>query len=394
MAAPPIYFIPPLSMTIDLATLAYHSLKNKFSKKLTLDIDWEPEKKEVSALIPAYNEGERLIYTIESIMQQTSPVRDIYILDDLSTDNTQKVCKELSSKYEKVNHVRRDVKGGKAGNINAIIKDRGKELGDYILVVDGDVELEKDCLEQFLTSSEEGPVVTGFGYTRKPNSPVAEMLYEGETWINSVFSFRKKAQVKRNSVFVVCGALSLYKKEILEKYPIPTRTLTEDTDLTWLLQENGFQIMYNDKARGRGGNPDSLKGYWNRYVRWFSGTFQNIYVHGIKDLKKSKPLLYSTIIPGLIEVIPYSIITTSLPVVAYFYPDLAKGVILADVALSTPFLFMHPKGFLYGVMRLPDIYAFKYFGSVVALYAGAKTTLEKIMGKESSWKNTWESTSR
>jgi len=129
-------------------------------------------------------------------------------------------------------------------------------------------------------------------------------------------------------------------------------------------------------------------------VRWFSGTFQNLYTHGFKDLKKSKMLLYSTIAPGVAEVVPYSIVLSTLPVMAYFYPDYAKGVMLADLALSTPFLFMHPKGFFHGLIRLPDIYLFKYFGSVVALYAGTKTTYEKIMGKQENWKNKWESTSR
>lgn len=385
--------VPPLSMSIDIATLAYAYVKKKFNKNKVKEKK-NKEKKQVSVLVPAFNEGVRLGFTLDSILEQTYSARNIYILDDISTDNTKKVCEKLSNNHSNVKHIRREIKQGKAGNINSLIQEKDEELGDYVLVVDGDVRLKKDCLEELVKSLDNAAVITGFGYTKKPSSYIAKMLYEGESWINSVFSFRKRAQVIRNGVFVVCGALSLYKKEVLQKFPIPERTLTEDTDHTWLLQENGLKILYNDKAKAEGNNPNTLIDYWKRYTRWFSGTFQNLYVHGSKDLKKSRGLLYSTIIPGVLESVPYSIAFSSLPVMAYPYPEFALGLLTADFVLTLPFLHKHPKGFLHAVNHLPDIYAFKYFGSVAALYSGIKTSFEKITGKQNSWKNNWTNSSR
>lgn len=379
-------------MSIDIATIAYSKTKKYFSRNSS-DNEKKDIKKEVSVLIPAFNEGNRLYSTVESILKQTYPVKEIYILDDLSTDNTPYVCKDLEWCYDNVRHVRRDRKLGKAGNINAIVREKSKELGESIFVVDGDVSLEHDCLENLVKKSDGAAIVTGFGYTKEPDSYLAKMIYEGESWINSVFGFRKRAQSMRNSISVICGALSMYDKKTLKEIPIPERTLTEDTDYTWLILENKKKVAYAEKARAQGGNPNSLKGYWKRYNRWFSGTFQNLYLHGYKELKKSPGLCWTTITPGLLETVPYSIAIASIPITAFIAPDLAKGILAADFALSVPFLFMHQKGFWHAVNHLPDIYAYKYFGSLSCLYAGFKTTSEKIMGKEYKWKNHWESSS-
>lgn len=399
-------FFPPLSMSIDLVTLAYSRIRprikknNKYKSRKLESLD-----KKVSVFIPSFNEGEKLRSTIEHILQQSYPIQDIYVLDDFSTDATVNVCKELEKFYNNVKHVRRDKKLGKACNINELVKEKAEELGDYVLVVDGDVKLEKNCLEELVKCSDGAAIVTGFGYTRQPTACIPKMLYEGESWINSVFSFRKKAQGIRRSIFVICGALSLYDKKVLKEIPIPERTLTEDTDYTWLVQEKKYKVKdtdkeekhyrvrYTDKARAVGNNPNTFKGYWKRYQRWFSGTFQGLYTHG-RELNKAKPLLYSTILPGCLEAIPYSLTFSSLPLIAVYNREMALGILAADFTLSFPFLFFHPKGFWHALNHLPDIYAYKYFGSLACLYAGAKTTAEKILGKQKKWSNNWMNSSR
>ena len=384
----------PLSMTIDVGTLAYNYISREIFGRKTqaspIDEEYHPT---INVAIPAYNEVDRLPYTINAILNQTYPVNKIYILDDISTDGTSQLCSRLQEENEKIVHVRKESKHGKAGNINLLVDDLGDELNDHLLVVDADVQLRPNCLENMISNYNGAEVTTGFGYTRKPTNFVATQLYEGERWINSVFSFRKRAQSMRNAVYVVCGALTMYETDVLKRLPIPERTCTEDTDYTWLLQENKIRINYVPSAQAIGGNPNTLKGYWKRYDRWFSGTFQNIYTHE-RDLNKNKSLLYTTIAPGLFEIVPYSFAISTLPATAYFYPDLAKGILAADFILSIPFFFMHPEGAKSAVKNLPGIYAFKYFGSVVGMSTMLKTTYQKLFKKDSEWKNTWESSSQ
>lgn len=129
-------------------------------------------------------------------------------------------------------------------------------------------------------------------------------------------------------------------------------------------------------------------------MRWFCGTYQCLFVHGFRDLHQSRVLLYSTILPGFIEAVPYSVTITSLPVLAIFHPDLARGILIADFLLSAPFLFLHERGIWHAVNHLPDIYAYKYFGSLVCLCAGLKTTMEKLLGRTGQWRNNWENSGR
>ena len=392
-------FLPPLSMCIDLVTLSYSGIKRAFIRencKSRHNCGYPScdARKIVSVFIPIYNEAEKIRSTVDCIIQQTHPPKNIFLLDDLSTDSSKPICKELEEKYSFVNHVRREVKLGKAGNINALVANSIEDFGDFILVVDGDVKLHKDCIEELLKESEDAAVVTGFGYTSPPDAYMPKMLYEGMSWINSVFSFRKKAQVIRNSVFVICGALALYRKEVLVEVPIPERTSTEDTDYTWLVQEHNYRIKYASKAQAVGKNPNSLIGFWKRHERWFAGTFQCLFVHGFRDLNKSKSLLYSTILPGCFEVIPYSVTLTFMPLLFFLWPSLATGILIADFVLSFPFLFFHRKGFLHAVNHLPDIYFYKFFGSYVCFYSGIKTTLQVISGQKDKWVNNWENSSR
>jgi len=382
-------------MTIDLITLGYSRLKSSgreysYASKHLL----ETCKHNVSVLIPIFNESEKVFSTVECILQQTYPVEHIYLLDDLSTDATHKVCQNLEEKYENISHVRRDVKLGKAGNINALVAEQYGALGRFVLIVDGDVKLAPTCLEELVKGCEDADAVTGFGYTRPPSAYIPKMLYEGMYWINCVFSFRKKAQSIRKAVFVVCGALTMYKLDVLRNVPVPERTLTEDTDYTWVLQEKRHKVRYSPKARGVGRDPETIRGCWQRHLRWFCGTYQCMYVHGFRELNQSKTLFYSTILPGFLEAVPYSVTITLLPLIAFFNSDLAKGILIADFLLSAPFLFLHERGFWYAVNHLPDIYAYKYFGSVVCLYAGLKTTIERILGRTERWRNNWENSSR
>jgi len=382
-------------MAIDLVTLGYSRLRG-CGRASNHVLEHTPEtcEEKVSVMIPIFNEAEKVVSTVECILQQTYPVEHIYLLDDLSTDATEKVCRDLERKYETVSHVRRDVKLGKAGNINALVAEKGHTLGQFVMIVDGDVKLAHACLEELMKDSDGADAVTGFGYTRPPSAYVPRMLYEGMYWINCVFSFRKKAQAIREAVFVVCGALTLYKRDVLRSIPIPERTLTEDTDYTWVLQEKRHKVRYSPKARAVGSDPETLRGCWRRHLRWFCGTYQCMFVHGFRELNQSKTLLYSTILPGFAEAVPYSVTITSLPVIALYYTDLATGILIADFLLSAPFLFLHERGFWYAVNHLPDIYVYKYFGSVVCLYAGLKTAIERILGRTGRWRNNWENSSR
>ena len=98
----------------------------------------------ITILIPAHNEGASIKNTIESLLDNTYPNKEIIVIDDHSTDNTF----EQAYPYYKRGQIklikRTEGKGSKSGAINFGIV---FATGDVILVMDGDTLLERGALK-------------------------------------------------------------------------------------------------------------------------------------------------------------------------------------------------------------------------------------------------------
>jgi cellulose synthase/poly-beta-1,6-N-acetylglucosamine synthase-like glycosyltransferase len=418
----------PLTFSIDVGTFAHRAIYNFFNppanfswyikdeiekihdpkddyekryiEKYLSDLFKPSEPRpSVSVIVPAYNEEESLEATIRSLYDQKLKPKNVIVVDDCSKDKTPEICQRLQEELEDFIYVRRDKNSGKANNINYTVREFGEELGDITLINDSDVLVDNKYLEKIVENfkSDDVAAFTPYGYTIAPKNFVARVLHNGNDWNNSVFKFRKKAQGYRNGISVVCGASTAYRTDILKKIPIPERTKTEDTDYTWLLQENGYRLVYDEKAIVHSHDLESPSGLLRQWFRWYSGNFQSFYVHG-KDILKAKSLFWTTLLPGIFESVPYAIGVTTLPVIAalnlampdlsipFFNMNYVKGFLLADFLLTTiPTAIISYKHLLH----LPEIYLYKIVGSALSLAAFSKTAYENITGKRDRWTNRW-----
>lgn len=395
-------YLMPLTFSIDAATLGIKYIRDKLKrgsgKGPDDSTDAGASEHTVSVIMPAYNAETSIKETLESIYAQTRAPENVIVIDDCSTDNTQNICQDIQSTKSNLVYVRMDENFGKAHNINYAVKELDDYLGDITVVTDSDVLMEPDCIESLSKKfdSENVAAVTPYGYTTPPQNPFTRILHDGNSWNNEVFKIRKKAQNYRNAISVICGANTAYRTEVLKNLPIPTRTVTEDTDYTWLLQENGHKVVYDENAVIHSQDLEKTSGLLNQWFRWYSGTFQNIYIHG-KDVLKAKNMFWTTVLPSMIESVPYSLGIVTLPVIAaaniampdqvpLFGPDYVEGFLLADFLFTAvPTAVIFPKK----LMHLPQIYAYKFVGSALTLGAFLKTTYEKLIGKEDNWSNMW-----
>lgn len=89
----------------------------------------------VSIIIPTYNREKFLPYALESIRNQTYKKWELIIVDDGSTDNTEKICKEFAKTLEQpVKYIYQNNQGV-AGARNTGLKNA---IGDFIAFLDSD----------------------------------------------------------------------------------------------------------------------------------------------------------------------------------------------------------------------------------------------------------------
>ena len=88
----------------------------------------------LSVIIPAYNCGHSLEYTVESIISSGISDYEIVIVNDGSADNTASVCHMLCSKYSFIKYTEQENKGVSTARNKGI----SIATGEYILFFDSD----------------------------------------------------------------------------------------------------------------------------------------------------------------------------------------------------------------------------------------------------------------
>ncbi len=90
----------------------------------------------VSVIIPCYNCEKTIKNTISSVLNQTYTDYEIIIIDDLSRDDTEKICREITKLYSNVEYFKLDKNsGGPSYPSNFGVS---KANGEYIAFLDHD----------------------------------------------------------------------------------------------------------------------------------------------------------------------------------------------------------------------------------------------------------------
>ena len=383
-----IWTIFGLTLWIDLIT---HII---FLKKEARIDPYNPIR-QVSVIIPITKEPEEKIeQTVVNAYSESYPLKSVILCGDSKSD-VRELVKKMNARYENFVYIDSPYKS-KARKINFIVRNFKEILGEFIYVRDCGLKAEGNCTEKMLSYFNEKDVaaVTSYGRVSIPKNFLSRSYYYGKSWINEIGRFRKNAQEKRKAVFVICGASTMFKTEILQRYPIPSISKTEDTHYTWLLQRKGFKIRVADDAIASalemdGVGIEGIKKQIKQSYRWSSGTIQCLYREG-KGIFENKRLAYTTIIPGFLESVTYSIPLLLLPFLFFLIPNYAIGFLIGDTVFSlVGTLFIIPKKFFKTFIHYPQIIFFKYLNSAVFIAAVFMVTFQAIAGKTEAWSNEW-----
>lgn len=296
----------------------------------------------VSLLVPAFNESSNLYEVVKHLNKLNYPNYEILIINDGSTDNTAVYAKALAEKYERVRCI--DLQGN-CGKANALYLGFIASKGEYLVCVDGDSYLDKDCIRYMMShflnpnNGERVGAVTGNPRVRNRSSLFAKIqLCE----YASIISLIKRTQRIWGKVMTVSGVVVAYRKQALLDCGLWDRDMvTEDIAVTWKLERNFWDIRYEPNALCWMLVPETLKGLIKQRKRWAQGGQEVMFRHaGIFKSWRRRRLypIYFEQVMSLVWVILWGLLTITEIFKLYYdigsyMPYLWKSQFLAVICI-------------------------------------------------------------
>lgn len=106
----------------------------------------------VSIIVPAYNAEKYIEDCLKSIIEQTYSDIEVVVVDDGSTDSTCDKVLKISEDDDRIKYFSKKNSGVSSARNLGIDKSKG----DYLFFVDADDSLEKDCIEYYISLSDQG----------------------------------------------------------------------------------------------------------------------------------------------------------------------------------------------------------------------------------------------
>lgn len=209
----------------------------------------------ISVIIPVYNVEKYLEQSINSVLNQTYKNLEILLVNDGSTDNSGKICNELSIKDERIKVIHKE-NGGLSSARNAGL-DIAK--GKYITFLDSDDCIIPDAYEYLynIIKNEDVDIAEG-EFLRVPLNKYEEILKIIE-YENRKKNVREKIITNKEALEIYYGTKEtpyvqqvvvwnkLYKKEILDNIRFQEGRLHEDEFITYKLLFKSKRICVSNK---------------------------------------------------------------------------------------------------------------------------------------------------
>jgi len=181
---------------------------------------------DISVIIPSYNGQEFIAEAIQSINKQTYPVKEIIIVDDESTDATEKIVLKQAGniRFIKQKHTGMPAYGRNRGVIAA--------LGEYIAFLDQDDWWPKNKLAIQINNFMNMPGLhIDVGFTKTVNSPEMKM---NDSYLLSENDrhFLLSSMLIRKTVFDQVGLFD----ETMQYY---------GSDLDWVFRAKENKLFFN-----------------------------------------------------------------------------------------------------------------------------------------------------
>jgi cellulose synthase/poly-beta-1,6-N-acetylglucosamine synthase-like glycosyltransferase len=326
----------------------------------------------VSIIIPAYNESNTIIGTMDSVAKINYPsnLLDVIVVNDGSSDDTLLKMKEFIA-TNNVPHFRilSHKNKGKAASMNTAMK---IAKGKFFACLDADSFVDPNTLRKMLNMymCENDPklaVITPAMKVFKPKNILQKIQWF--EYLIMIFVGRITSQL--DAIYVAPGPFSLYRKDIITKIGgFDEQTLTEDQEIAYRLQEKHYRIKQCFDGYVHTVSPDKLIGFYKQRRRWYMGSISCAYQY--RKVIGNKEYGDFGIVQMIKNVLGYGLAVAGIGVAGYFliWPamiklrnwsninfDLLPYLRHIDFSLS-PYLFDVQKLFVFAALFLTGVFFF------------------------------------
>lgn len=228
-----------------------------------------------SLLIPAHNEAKVIGATIESMLKLNYPKDklQIIVINDGSTDSTKEIIESYAAKYTRVELY--DIPKGEGGKGKSRTLNIGIKAakGEVIAIYDADNTPDSNSLRylvaQLLLHNELGAVLGKFRTVNKNRNWLTRFI-NIET-----LSFQSMLQAGRwqmHNIATLPGTNFVMWNWLIKKLNgWDEEALTEDSELSIRIYEEGYKIKFIPYALTYEQEPESWKVWIKQRMRWVSG---------------------------------------------------------------------------------------------------------------------------
>jgi biofilm PGA synthesis N-glycosyltransferase PgaC len=231
-------------------------------------------KRELVALVPAYNEEEHIGATVESLLRQTRPIDRIVVVADNCTDRTVSIARSYEG-VEVIETVGNSAR--KAGALNQSLEHVGRGY-DYVLQMDADTELDERFVEEAVGELEADPELGGVcsRFFAKNTNGIVRLL-QGMEYVR----YDYVRYFRQGKVSVLSGTGVVFRTSALpEGNPWDEHSLVEDFALTLSLKRRGWKVKAGDRAIVYTDTMPTVGALWRQRLRWLRGTFEELHREG------------------------------------------------------------------------------------------------------------------
>lgn len=229
-------------------------------------------KKKLALLLPGHNEELIIATTIHSAMKAGQAKRDIYVVDDNSSDKTRELALAILGEKNVLSVER----SGKAGAVLKAIKHFNIEKEyEWLHVADADSIFSPDYFKVYKRKldSDKYAVAVGFVQSMRGNWI---STYRALTYTYSQHVARR-VQSWLGMISVFPGPITSYRTDILSQLDFEGNTLTEDFDITLQVHRKKLgDIVFIPGAINYTQDPQTLRDFCKQNMRWQRGFFQGV----------------------------------------------------------------------------------------------------------------------